>query len=535
MKNEIPRRIGRYEISEEIGRGGMGIVYKAYDPIIRRYVALKVINLVFEDDDTTGIEIEEQFHREATAAGVIHHPNIVTVYDAGEDEGILYLTMEYVKGVTVASLISSGELLPIEKVNSIISQVAIGLSYAHERGIIHRDIKPANIIIDESGTAKVMDFGIAKIVDSDSTLGGVVMGSPNYMNPEQVSGQTVDLRGDIFSLGTVLYQLLTGEKPFAGDNPSTIIYRIVKDDPVAPSKINPSLDPAYDRIVMKALAKKREDRYVSALEIAKDLGRLFSKKGMLDDREGEGSGKWKVQSLISNIYAFLLKPGAIWGVISAFLAALTIGFVIISLQASNPYIKVHEHMKTGRHKEAALALLRIRYYKPKDHHAAYLLGREYAELEDHRSSLLAYSEALALLPEYKEDEKLQDDVIGSLSRPEVDIAIHLIVSMIGEPIVPKLREALKDPGYDIHWNAANAIRRLGVAVDELPLLILDLKYSPLCKTRKAAAERMGELKDPRALPELELAMGDRRNTKACMGNTLDLAKEKINEARSESR
>ena len=513
----------------------MGIVYKAYDPIIRRYVALKVINLVFENDETTGIEIEKRFRREATAAGVIHHPNIVTVYDAGEDEGMLYLTMEYVKGVTVDSLISSGELLPLEKVHSIISQVATGLAYAHERGVIHRDIKPANIIIDESGTAKVMDFGIAKIADSDATLGRVVMGSPNYMNPEQISGQTVDLRGDIFSLGTVLYQLLTGEKPFAGQSPSTIIYRIAKEDPLVPSKINPLVDPAYDRIVMKALAKQRDDRYSSALEIAEDLDRLARDTGMLGDRERGDSGKLPPKNFMSTITSFWKKPGCIWGGIAAFLAALCIGFVIFSLNASNPYIGVQALVEAGRHKEAALALLRVRYYKPKDHRAAYLLGREYAELQDHRSSLMAYAEALTLFPEYREDERLQDDVMGSLCRPEVDMAIHIMTSLIGQAIVPKLREALKDPGYDIHWNAANAIRRLGEEVDELPLLILDLKYSPVCQTRKVAAERMGELKDPRALPELELATGDRRNTRACMGKTLDLAKEKINEALSESR
>jgi HEAT repeat protein len=148
---------------------------------------------------------------------------------------------------------------------------------------------------------------------------------------------------------------------------------------------------------------------------------------------------------------------------------------------------------------------------------------------------MAYSQALMLFPGYKEDERLQDDVIGALYRPEADMAIHLIASKIGEPIVPKLREALNDSGYDMHWNAANAIRRLGGAVDEVPLLILDLRYSPICGIRRAAAERLGMLKDPRALPELELATGDRRNTKACMGKILDLAMEKINESESESR
>jgi len=201
---------------------------------------------------------------------------------------------------------------------------------------------------------------------------------------------------------------------------------------------------------------------------------------------------------------------------------------------SSPYADVHELIDAGQHDRAVITLLRIRAHKPKDHRAVYLLGREYAELKDYRSSIKAYAQALLLNPVYRNDDLLLSDLVQSLSRPEADLAIQLIVSKAGQSIITKLREAIENrDDHVLRWNAAEALRGMGEEVDEFPLLDLDLKYSPDCKIRRAAVERMGELGDTRALPELELAKGDRRNTPACMGKSLEEAENKIYEKHPE--
>jgi tetratricopeptide (TPR) repeat protein len=528
--NWIPEKIGRYEIIDEIGRGGMGVVYKARDPNIGRLVALKVIKSAFGADDESSEELKKRFQREVRAAGIIQHPNIVAVYDADEDQGVPYLTMEYVKGVTVDTIIVPGRPLPLEQTHSIMEQVTGGLTYAHEKGIIHRDIKPANLILAEDGTVKITDFGIAKFVNTELTQGKPLMGSPNYMNPEQLTGGPVDARSDVFSLGVVLYEFLTGHKPFMGENPSSVGYQIVKNNPTAPSRLNPSLPPAYDRVVKKALAKDPDRRYASAQELAKDLSGLAPSPEQRAGGAGNGLGRLAMGAYWARFTHLWRRPGVLPGLLFFLLSILLCVMVFLTYRVSNPYVRIQEHLAEGRDDRALMALMTIHAQKPKDHRATCLLGHVYARLGDYRSSLMAYSQALVISPECRNEPRLQDDLVQALSQPEAHIAVELMVTHVNGAISHKLTEALKDRDFHTHWNAAKALSRMDRKVDELPLLILDLKYNDDCTIRKAAADRLGQLKDSRALAELEQAKADNRNTRACMGKTLDLAMEKINEA-----
>jgi len=260
--------VGRYEITGELGRGAMGVVYKAMDPTIGRTVALKTMRL-----DVHGLDAQEmvrRFQNEARAAGVLNHPNIVTIYDAGEQEGIFYIAMELIEGTTLHELLAEKRVLPTEEVVQLARQICRGLDYAHSNGIIHRDVKPANIMITANGTVKIMDFGIAK-AGGQVTNTGQVLGTPNYMAPEQVKGRPLDGRSDLFSLGVILYEMLTGEKPFVGQNVTTIIYKIVNENPITPRDLDVTVHPGLSAIVTKALAKAPDDRYQSGAELVRDL------------------------------------------------------------------------------------------------------------------------------------------------------------------------------------------------------------------------------------------------------------------------
>lgn len=263
--------IGRYEVERELGRGAMAIVYKAVDPVIGRIVAIKTIRI---EHDLMGMKYEElrqRLYREAKSAGSLNHPNIVTIYDIGEEGDVTYITMEYVEGESLDHWMSRYPIAPLDQTLSIVEQVASGLDYAAVRGIIHRDVKPGNILLTTDGRPKIADFGIAKLSMSDITQTGVIMGTPSYMSPEQAMGKTLDGRSDMWSLGVIFYQMLTGEKPFAGSNPTTIIYKIVHEDPVPPRKINTTLHPGFDHLVQKMLAKDPEGRYQTCSQLIQDL------------------------------------------------------------------------------------------------------------------------------------------------------------------------------------------------------------------------------------------------------------------------
>jgi eukaryotic-like serine/threonine-protein kinase len=264
--SQVIDKIGRYQIVGELGKGAMGVVYKATDPNIGRTVAIKTLH--FELQGAESEEMLARFRNEARAAGVMNHGNVITVYDAGEQDGMFYIAMEFVAGQTLQDLLKRENALPLEVVTSIARQVCSGLEYAHARGIIHRDIKPANIMITADGTVKIMDFGIAKFGGTLMTTTGQVVGTPNYMSPEQVKDEAVDARTDVFSVGVLLYEMLTGSRPFSADNVASIIYKIVQESPAPPRDLLPSLPPGLNAVVMKALSKDPAGRFANCAEFS---------------------------------------------------------------------------------------------------------------------------------------------------------------------------------------------------------------------------------------------------------------------------
>jgi len=271
------QKIGRYKILGELGRGAMGVVYKAEDPNLDRVVALKTI--VIEADAEGRKEYERRFFLEAKAAGKLNHPNIVTVYDFGEEDGVAYLAMELVEGNDLRQRLkeSAGQGLPALDAVDVAQQVAEGLGYAHERGIVHRDIKPGNIMLQPRGQAKIMDFGLARMRVADhKTSTGMVLGTPKYMSPEQVAGQPVDQRSDVFSLGIVLHEMLTGTRLFAGEDTPQIMHNVVHVEHEPPTRIKPELPAMLDFVVARALKKDPALRYQDAFELSADLGNCLA-------------------------------------------------------------------------------------------------------------------------------------------------------------------------------------------------------------------------------------------------------------------
>jgi serine/threonine-protein kinase len=262
--------IGRYEILGEIGKGAMGVVYRANDPLLSRVVAIKTVNMSSDPDEMA--EYEARFYQEAKAAGGLNHPNIVTIHDIGKAGNVVYMAMEFLEGEELRELMKPGEPLAVARAVEIAAQMAEGLAYAHQHGVVHRDIKPANIMILRSGPAKITDFGIARMRSAEvRTQTGVVLGSPRYMSPEQVAGKRAEPRSDIFSLGVIFYEMLTGKAAFTGDDITSVMYQILNVVPPPPSSVNPAVPQVLDFIVAKALAKTSEDRYQDAAELARDL------------------------------------------------------------------------------------------------------------------------------------------------------------------------------------------------------------------------------------------------------------------------
>ena len=266
--------LGRYKILSIIGQGAMGVVYKAVDPMIDRTVAIKTVNLNLSRDEIE--EFEVRFQQEIKAAGRLNHPNIVTIHDVGRNENMAYMAMEYLDGKELKEILAEGEAIPVvATIVEWIAQIAQGLGFAHENDIIHRDVKPSNIMVVRGGYAKITDFGIARMPSSAvKTMTGLILGSPRYMSPEQVIGRTLDHRTDIFSLGVVLYEALTGTPPFDGDNVNAIMYATVNTAPPPPSSTNGKVPAMLDLVIAKALAKSVDERYQTMREFADDLNEV---------------------------------------------------------------------------------------------------------------------------------------------------------------------------------------------------------------------------------------------------------------------
>jgi len=266
--------IGRYEIIRSIGKGAMGEVFLGRDPHINRLTAVKTVRFEesFAEDDIE--QIKARFFREAESAGTLSHPHIVTIYDAGEDGDSAYIAMEFLEGSTLLRFARRKRLLPLRRLIRYMAQVAEALDYAHGQGVTHRDIKPANIMLVHADQIKITDFGIAHLATSSQTQTGVVKGTPYYMSPEQFSGQKVDGRSDIFSLGTTMFQLLTGTLPFYAESPALLMNQIMDFPHPNPRAINPRVIPAIVGIMDRTLEKDRDNRYQSAKDLARDLFRL---------------------------------------------------------------------------------------------------------------------------------------------------------------------------------------------------------------------------------------------------------------------
>ncbi len=265
----IPQRLGRYVIEKRIGRGAMGAVYLAKDPRINRPVALKAIPIEKEFEDEELKEARQRFYREAESAGRLTHPNIITVFDAGEDKGLAYIAMEYVPGIPLRDFTDPAKLLAPKRALELAASTAEALDYAHNQGVIHRDIKPANLLYNpKEGSLKISDFGVARITDNNATKTGIVLGTPMYMSPEQLAAENLTGLSDLISLGVTLYELLVGEVPFRASNIAVLMTKITNDDPAPVSNRRAGIPPSVDAVLAKALAKRPSDRFSCGAEMA---------------------------------------------------------------------------------------------------------------------------------------------------------------------------------------------------------------------------------------------------------------------------
>jgi serine/threonine-protein kinase len=264
--------LGRYQVEKELGKGAMGVVYLGKDPKIGRVVAIKTMALAQEFEADELEEVKKRFFREAETAGRLNHPNIVTIYDAGEEHDLAYIAMEFLKGNDLVPQTKQGALLALPTTLSIVARVAEALSYAHAQNVVHRDIKPANIMYDpQTDSVKVTDFGIARITDSSKTKTGMVLGTPSYMSPEQLGGEKIEGQSDLFSLGVTLYQLSCGSLPFQGDSMTQLMFKIANEPPLDIRALNPAVPQCVIEIINKALAKKVTERYQSGEQFAQAL------------------------------------------------------------------------------------------------------------------------------------------------------------------------------------------------------------------------------------------------------------------------
>ncbi|WP_206077500.1 serine/threonine-protein kinase [Massilia sp. HP4] len=279
---ELPQQIGKYRLDAILGRGAMGVVYRAFDPLIERTLALKTVQHRLGDPEQTQ-ELLRRFRTEAQAAGRLMHPNIVAVHEYGEASDLAYIAMEFVDGRPLSELVGQ-EPCPLPQVLAWMRDLLAALAYSHAHGVVHRDIKPANLLVTRDGRIKVGDFGIARIESSTLTQTGAMLGTPSYMSPEQFRGEAIDSRSDLFSAGVVLYQLLTGQRPFSGTT-AAVMQQVLTHTPPPPSRLNPLLPGALDAVVLGALAKAPEARFAGAAEFLQALDAAVAAAGPGDDSD----------------------------------------------------------------------------------------------------------------------------------------------------------------------------------------------------------------------------------------------------------
>ena len=285
MSSPTPlKTLGRFDLVNVLGKGAMGIVYEGLDPRLGRTVAIKTILKNQLVDSEVADDYSARFIREAQAVARLTHPNIVTVFDFGDENDVAYIVMEFIRGKELKSYFDTNERFEVSEGVRIMCELLDALDYAHQHGIVHRDVKPANVMLDANARVKLTDFGVARVTDSNErTQAGTMVGTPSYMSPEQITGGKVDRRADIFSAGIILYQFLTGQKPFTGAGTWTIQKKIVNEDPVMPSIHSPTISPDFDKVIRKALAKAPEDRYARALDFAADLKRVLAGDPLVEE------------------------------------------------------------------------------------------------------------------------------------------------------------------------------------------------------------------------------------------------------------
>ncbi|MBZ0068160.1 MAG: protein kinase [Thiobacillus sp.] len=305
-------KIGRYEVLDEIGHGAMGTVYRARDPLIERTVAIKTVQIAQLQQE--GADTESRFLREAQSAGRLSHPNIVTIYDVGESDALAYIAMEYLPGATLRTLMDKGPM-PIDLVIDTVTQMAEALAFAHQHGVIHRDIKPANVVVTgQSGRIKLTDFGIAHLSNSDHTHAGQMLGSPRYMSPEQAMGREIDGRSDIFSLGAVLYEMLTARYAFDGDSLPTILYRVINEAPVSAASLRSGISDRVSNLLTRMLHKNPAERPDA--------------RTLLDDLHALAQASPPDPTATPSSHRSRLHPALAYGIPLAVLLAIGIGMVV---------------------------------------------------------------------------------------------------------------------------------------------------------------------------------------------------------------
>lgn len=360
---------GRYKVAEKLGSGAMGIVYKAHDPRLNRFVALKVMR----PDQAVNSGFVRRFEDEAVAVGKLSHPNIVSVFDRGKDHDTLYIAMELLEGQSLKEVIAS-DRPDHQKTVRIGVQVAEALDYAHKKGIVHRDIKPSNIIMQEGDRVKITDFGIARIEDPDvtrNTQAGQIMGTPCYMSPEQTNGDELDGRSDIFSLGVVLYEIVTGKKPFVGATSGAIYNAILNNTPAAPHTLNPKVPPALSQVIMRCIAKHPDDRFQDGQALAHALNQCLQRRKTDQDDGRSFREKSKLKRLVVSILIVLALTAVTIARLKPFLRTphLT-ATLIIQSDPTDAQVFIDGDLKgnTPLQLDLILGTYEIRLSKPQYHH-----------------------------------------------------------------------------------------------------------------------------------------------------------------------